>query len=89
MDRNFNAFLISQSHAVSNAWQFAVVDWGGHVRMTLNQGCRPKTVTRGLCCRRYVDHAFKHAHFCIYDNNMLVKSVYVKVLKKEKASIGL
>ena len=51
-------------------------------RVLDNQRCRPKTVTKGgLCCRKCVEHAFNHAHFCVYDNNMLVKPVYVKVLK--------
>ena len=36
-----------------------------------------------------MDHTFNHAHVCIYDINMLVKTVYVQYLKKEKANIGL
>ena len=50
--------------------------------VSCGQGCRPKTVTKGLCCRKYEDHAFNHAHFCMYDNNVLVKPVYVKVIKE-------
>ena len=44
-----------------------------------SQGCRPKPVTRGLICWKYVDHTFNRAHFCMYDDNVLVKPVYVKV----------
>ena len=40
---------------------------------------------KGLCCRKYMDHAFNHAHFCMYDNNVRVKTVYLKVLKKEES----
>ena len=53
--------------------------------LPIHQLCRPKTLTRGeggLCCRKYVDHSFSHAHFCIYGNNVLVKPVYVKILKE-------
>ena len=35
-----------------------------------------------MCCREYVDHTFSHANFCMYDNNMLVKPVYLKVLQE-------
>ena len=45
-------------------------------------GCLPKTVTRGLCCKIYVDQAFNHAHFCMYDNNVLAKAVHVDVLNE-------
>ena len=30
-------------------------------------------------------HAFNHAHFCMYDNNVLVEPVHVKVLKEEES----
>ena len=30
---------------------------------------------RGLCCKKYVDHAFNHAHFGTHDYNFLVKPV--------------
>ena len=29
-----------------------------------------------------MDHAFNHAQFCMYDDNVLVELVYVKVLKE-------
>jgi len=29
-----------------------------------------------------VNHAFNHAHSCMYDNNVRVKSVNVKALKE-------
>ena len=61
---------------------------GGILRGSLTnrqQWCRPKTATRGAVWLEYVDHAFKHAHSCLYDSNMLVKPVYVKVQNKEKA----
>ena len=32
-----------------------------------------------------MDHAFNHAHFCMYDNNRLVKPMYAKVLKEEES----
>ena len=30
-----------------------------------------------------MDHAFNHAHFCMYDDTVRVKTVHVKVLKEE------
>ena len=32
-------------------------------RVALGQWCLPKTVTRGLYCRKYVDHAFNYGNF--------------------------
>ena len=29
-----------------------------------------------------MDHAFNRAYFCMYDNNVLVKPMYVKVSKE-------
>ena len=46
------------------------------------QWFRPKAVTRGTCCRKYLVHAFIHIRFCICDTGLLVKSVYVRVLKE-------
>ena len=43
----------------------------------------------GVYYREYVDHGFNHAPFCMYGNGALAKTVYLKVLKKETASIGL
>ena len=31
-----------------------------------------------------MDHILDHAHFCTHDNNLLVKLVYVKILKDEE-----
>ena len=36
----------------------------------------------GLCCSKYVDHAFNRANFCLYDKNVLVKPVCVKLFKE-------
>ena len=41
-----------------------------------------KLLQGGLCCRKNVDHAFNLALFYLHDNNVLVKPVYVKVLKE-------
>ena len=32
-----------------------------------------------------MDHTFNHPHFCMYDVNVLVKPVYVKVLEEEES----
>ena len=40
-----------------------------------------------LSCRKYADHAFNHVHSCIYDNDMLFKPVYAKVLEGESKYI--
>ena len=32
-----------------------------------------------------MDHAFYHAHFCMYDNNVRVRTVNLKVLKEEES----
>ena len=47
-----------------------------------------KLQQRGLCYRKYVDHALNHAQFCMHGNNLLVKPVCVNVLKKKKGSTG-
>ena len=47
-------------------------NWGGVVVVVSSQNCNKG---RGLCCRKYVDHAFNHSHFCMYSNNLLVKPV--------------
>ena len=31
-----------------------------------------------------MDHTLNHAHFCMHDNSLLVKLVYVKILKDEE-----
>ena len=31
-----------------------------------------------------MDHTLIHTHFSMYDNNLLVKQVYVKLLKEEE-----
>ena len=61
-------------------------DWLHRPRADTKQWCHPKTVTRGQCCRKYVDHAFNQAHSCLYDNNMLVKPMHVDFAKE---SLGL
>ena len=48
----------------------------------VNQWCLPKTVTGGLCCRKCMDQPLITPILCIYGNDVLVKPVYVKVLKE-------
>ena len=36
-----------------------------------------------------MDHALKYTHFCMYDNNLLLKPVYMKIRKKKMTSTGL
>ena len=48
----------------------------------INRGVVLRLQQGGLCCRKYEDHAFNHAHFCMYDNNVLVEPGYMKVFKE-------
>jgi len=51
----------------------------GALWIVLIQWCHPKIATRWVVLWEYVDHILNHAHFCMHDNNLLVKPVYVKV----------
>ena len=48
---------------------------------------RLKTVTRVLCCRKYMEYALEYVHFCIEDNDVLVTAAYVEVLKEGESQL--
>ena len=48
----------------------------------ITQSCHPKTVRRGLCCRKYIEHALDHSHFSNSGNNLFSTAEHVKVLNE-------